>query len=260
MLGMNFDPTEGGDPKRRVTVALSGYTGHIWSNDTTDTRIRFLVPDSAAPGKQAVSVTSTAGSQTPPHPLEIRSADMVITAVQGGVALRPGRSVTLLGRHLGSDGQPLSVLVGSLPVEHQVTPGRDSVTFVVPDPLPSATTADTVTVTLKSGQVSVPQDMQVDRPRVRSAWRTSDGAVSVAATGWHSGAPATDPAPLVLVDGRPAAVRAGFRENPAAPLIADPPSGSDPAAEARIAVHRRPGAALGGPPARGAAVALTSAC
>lgn len=233
VLGINFDPAEAGDEDRRVSVALSGYAATIWSSDTSDTRIRFLVPAGAEPGPQEVAVTSSAGAQTPPHPVEIRSADIVITGLADDQPLRPGRSATVLVHRLGTEGQPLLVLVGVQPVTATPTQDRTRITFSVPDPLPPG---DAVAVTVKSGTGVATQDLPVEQPRVRSAWRLHDGAIAVAATGWHSGNPANDPPPQILVDGRPAAVRPGFRDNAAAPLVADPPPGTNPGTEARLAV------------------------
>lgn len=166
---------------------------------------------------------------------EIPGDEAVITGLADDRPLRPGRSATVLGHRLGTEGAPLVVLVGAQPVT--ATPGdqRESITFTVPDPLPQGD-SQTVAVTVKSGAATATQELPVEQPRVRSAWRTHDGAVAVAATGWHSGDPANDPPPQILVDGRPAAVRDGFRDNPAGPLVADLPAGTDPAAEARIAV------------------------
>jgi hypothetical protein len=71
IFGTNFDPSDPSDLKRRITVALKGYTDTIYSNDTTDTSVRFIVPWGATVGRQSVAVTTTAGVETEPHDLEL---------------------------------------------------------------------------------------------------------------------------------------------------------------------------------------------
>ena len=45
----------------------------IYSTESSDTKIRFTVPGQAQPGDQTVMVTSTAGVQSEPHDVQIRS-------------------------------------------------------------------------------------------------------------------------------------------------------------------------------------------
>lgn len=74
LFGTNFDPSDPSDLERRITVALKGYTDTIYSNQTTDTSVRFIVPWGATAGRQNVAVTSTAGVETEPHDLEVLEA------------------------------------------------------------------------------------------------------------------------------------------------------------------------------------------
>lgn len=239
VLGMNFDPADRDDTDRRVTVALSGSSRTLYSTKTSDTKILFEVPGDAQPGRQTFAVTSTAGAQTEARDIEIVSADILIIGLVGDEPLRPGERSELRGARLGGTGGPLKVVVGSVPVTANLTPGQagteDRLAFDVPVFLPEATDP-TVAVSVTAGQQTASATLPLDQPRVRSAWRLPDGAVSVAATGWHGRDLSAARSPQVLVDGRPAALRAGWRENPASPLLADPPPGADPSAEARVAV------------------------
>jgi hypothetical protein len=234
VLGVNFDPSDSRDGGRRVTLALTGCPETVYSTRTSDTEVVFVVPAAAAAGDQTVSVTSTAGAQTPPYPLQIRSGAIVVKGVDGDKPLRPGASATiLLGRALPPSDEALIVSVGGALVAATPGPSRDRVAFTVPSDV-SEEPDGTAVVSLELGTAHGSRALPVERPQIRSAWRLTDGGLAVAATGWH-GDPVRVP-PAVLLDGRPLPLRVGWREEPDRPLVAELPDGHDSARPATLSV------------------------
>jgi hypothetical protein len=202
VLGINFDPADGTDSGRRVTVALTGCPETIYSTQTSDTQVLFVVPATAAAGDQAVSVTSTAGVQTPVHPLQIRSGAITVQALLDDKPLRPGSNATiLLGAPMPPSTEQLLLLVGTMPARAELSPTRDAVSFTVPRQLKQEPDG-TVSVTMEQGTARGSFSLPVDRPQIHSAWRLDASALAVSATGWHGDAAGNVP-PTVLLDERP---------------------------------------------------------
>lgn len=235
VLGANFDPTGRDSTGRLVSLALTGCSETIYPTQKSDTMFQFLLPAAAAPGKQTLAVTSSAGVQTAPYPIEIRSADILITGTQDDVPLRPGSTVTLLGRNLSQGSEPPVVLVGS--VLANATPVEDGnrLTFTVPPDLPESNEA-TVTVTVKYATLTASQAFPLAQPRVLSAWRQGADALAITATGWRGPNTRDDFRPQVLIDGRPTESRTERPGDPAAPFALDLPSWSSANGEIRVAV------------------------
>ncbi len=208
ILGTNFEPATDASEKRRVGVALSGFTESIYPTyptDGTDTRVRFEVPAAAAPGHQTVTVISTAGYQTEARDLEIRSAAVLVTGLADG-ALRPGSAVTLTGRNLGLDKDAVRVTVGTIPVAATPNTQGTELAFIAPNPL-----ADPVAETVEL-KVAVPGldemtiTVPVERPRIQSAWRTGPQTIQVVVASWHDRTKPHGTPPQLLANGRPCTV------------------------------------------------------
>jgi len=75
ILGSNFDPPGLANPRRVVTISVSGLAEAIpvTTNEYTDTRAWFTMPAGATSGKhQTLQLTSTAGVQTIEYDLEVK--------------------------------------------------------------------------------------------------------------------------------------------------------------------------------------------
>lgn len=74
VLGSNFDPSGSADPRRVVTISISGLAEAIpvAPGDFTDTRVWFTVPPGVTAGKhQTLQLTSTAGVATIEYDVEV---------------------------------------------------------------------------------------------------------------------------------------------------------------------------------------------
>src|SRR5262245_54348253 len=135
ILGANFDPVERDDPRRRITVSLTGSNTTIYSKQTSDTRVLFTVPADAEQGDQTVAVTSTAGAQTEAHNIRIRSKRMMVTGSENG-SLRPNSGAVIVGRNLGRPADTITVFIGTMPLVATADDTGTRLSFDVPDTLP----------------------------------------------------------------------------------------------------------------------------
>jgi hypothetical protein len=202
IYGTNFDPGDKQDLSRRVTIGLSGFSGTIPAvGRPSDTSASFLVPWAAQAGHQTVRLTTTAGVETEPHDLEIRSKLAEVTGIDAPGSLRPGSDATLSGRNLGKPGDRVAVKIDTMLAEGTPAADGSRLRFRVPDYLPSAT-SETVKVTLAvPGQADVSWTAPLEQPRILSAWRQGN-LVEMRASGLSR--ETADFLPVVLVNSRTA--------------------------------------------------------
>jgi hypothetical protein len=201
IYGTNFDPGDKQGVGRRVTIGLSGYSGTIPAATSSDTSASFFVPWAAQAGHQTVRLTTTAGVETEPHDLEIRSKVAAVTGIDAPGSLRPGSEATLSGRNLGKPGDRVAVTIDTMLADGTPAADGSRLRFRVPDYLPSATSA-TVAVTLAvPGQADVSLTAPLEQPRILSAWRQGN-LVEMRASGLSR--ETADFLPVVLVNARTA--------------------------------------------------------
>lgn len=224
VFGSNFVPSGDSTPNRQVTVTISGCPESIATVEPAEaTKARFRIPVTAAPGQKTLMLTSASGVQTAPQDLEIRANDPVLTGLAARQSLRPGRSVTVTGRNLGSASEIVKVTVAAVQVPGQPGGRGTTVTFDVPDGVLSTETSTTVKVSLPN-RADAEIVLPVERPRLVAVEREPSGTLLVRLLG--AGA-----APVITVNDRAAT---SVPVDGANRVI--PPDGVDPDGELRVRV------------------------
>lgn len=228
VFGVNFVPAGDDNAGRQVTATITGCTEAIPTVEPAEpTRVRFRIPASAQAGDKTIRVTSTAGVQTAPQDLEVRSDAPIVYGLNDESRFRPGADVTLRGERLGRDGDAWAVKVGG--VHTQATVKENGMVMSFRAPGAQLLDANDVTLELTGpGGETATITVEIARPHIVAIERDSsnDQRIRVTVEGVGVGSN-----PTYIVNDRIAS--APGSDNPRTVLV---PVGIDPKAEMRVRV------------------------